>query len=105
MKKITSFFVSLLMLIFTCVLLTSCGDKKEDKLPNDDYDKVEFAFNGVEKSIKSSKTSNSDGTKKRDLYYNSIDQVERITGMDFFPALPDEIENEVEAYSNLDDWK
>jgi len=31
--------------------------------------------------------------------------VERITGIDFFPALPDSIENKVEAYSNLEDWK
>ena len=47
---------------------------------------------------------NTDGNKKRDLYYNSIDQVERITGYDFFPALPDDVENEVEAYANIDDW-
>jgi len=39
---------------------------------------------------------NTDGTKKRDLYYNSIDEVERITGYDFFPSLPDSIENAVE---------
>jgi len=48
---------------------------------------------------------NADGNKKRDLYYNSIDQVERITGMDFFPALPDDIENQVEAEANIDDWR
>lgn len=48
---------------------------------------------------------NTDGNKKRDLYYNSVDQVERITGIDFFPALPDDIENEVEAEADLSDWK
>ena len=48
---------------------------------------------------------NTEGTKKKDLYYNSIDQVERITGYDFFPALPDDIENEVEAKANINDWK
>ena len=49
-------------------------------------------------------TRNNEGTKKRDLYYNSIDQVERITGIDFFPALPDDIENEVEAKADISDW-
>ena len=47
---------------------------------------------------------NTDGNKKRDLYYNSIDQVERITGIDFFPSLPDDIENQVEAEVNIDNW-
>lgn len=48
---------------------------------------------------------NNAGTKKKDHYVNTVDEVERITGYDFFPALPDDIENEVEAYSNLEDWK
>ena len=48
---------------------------------------------------------NNEGTKKKDQYINTVDEVERITGIDFFPALPDEIENDVEAYSNLEDWK
>lgn len=48
---------------------------------------------------------NNEGTKKKDQYVNTIDEVERITGIDFFPSLPDDIENEVEAYSNLEDWK
>ena len=48
---------------------------------------------------------NNEGTKKRDQYINTVDEVERITGIDFFPALPDEIENEVEAYANIEDWQ
>ena len=47
---------------------------------------------------------NNDGKKKRDQFVNTVDEVERITGIDFFPALPDEIENAVEAYSNIKDW-
>ena len=50
-------------------------------------------------------TRNNEGTKKRDLYYNSIDQVERITGIDFFPALPDDIESKVEAQADINDWE
>ena len=48
---------------------------------------------------------NNEGKKKRDQYVNTVDEVERITGIDFFPALPDEIENEIEAYANIKDWK
>lgn len=48
---------------------------------------------------------NNEVKKKRDEFINTVDDVERITGMDFFPALPDDIENKVEAYTNLDDWK
>ena len=48
---------------------------------------------------------NNDGKKKKDQFVNTVDDVERITGMDFFPALPDDIENEVEAFANLEDWR
>lgn len=48
---------------------------------------------------------NNEGKKKRDQFINTIDEVERITGYDFFPALPDSIESIVEAYSNIDDWR
>ena len=48
---------------------------------------------------------NNAGTKKKDQYVNSVDEVERITGYDFFPALPDSIEEKVEAYSNIEDWR
>ena len=47
---------------------------------------------------------NTEGNKKHDLYYNTVDQVERITGIDFFPALPDDIENKVESEANINDW-
>lgn len=38
-------------------------------------------------------------------YVNSVDEVERITGYDFFPALSDDIEKRVEASANLNDWR
>ena len=47
---------------------------------------------------------NNEGKKKRDQFINTVDEVERITGMDFFPALPDSIEDVVEAYSDIKDW-
>ena len=48
---------------------------------------------------------NNEGKKKKDQYINTVDDIERITGIDFFPALPDNIENKVEAYANLDEWR
>ncbi len=34
----------------------------------------------------------------------SIDKVEKLTGIDFFPALPDQLENKLEASSNYKNW-
>ena len=47
---------------------------------------------------------NNEGKKKRDLFINTVDQVERITGYDFFPALPDDIERAVEAMADIKEW-
>lgn len=48
---------------------------------------------------------NAAGDRKLDAYVNSVDQVERITGIDFFPVLPDKVENAVEKTYNLKEWK
>lgn len=47
---------------------------------------------------------NNEGKKKKDQFVNTVDDVERITGIDFFPALPDDFENVVESTANLKDW-
>ena len=47
---------------------------------------------------------NESGNHPKSFYMNSIDDVERITGMDFFPGLPDDVEKTVEATCNLNDW-
>ena len=48
---------------------------------------------------------NNEGKKKKDNYVNTVDDVERITGYDFFTALPDNMEKQVESHSNLENWK
>lgn len=48
---------------------------------------------------------NDEGKKKKDQYVNTVDDVERITGIDFFPFLEDSVENIVEASLNIDNWK
>ena len=47
---------------------------------------------------------NESGNRPKSYYVNTIDDVERITGIDFFPALPDNVENEVGATSSLEAW-
>ncbi len=37
-------------------------------------------------------------------YVYSVDEVEGITGFDFFHRLPDEMENEIERISNIKEW-
>lgn len=66
--------------------------------------------------FKSMNTSNSVMTigfiipnhKSDKVYWNyavTIDEVEKRTGLDFFSLLEDDIENEVEATFNIDNWK
>jgi endonuclease G len=48
---------------------------------------------------------NAEGNRPLDAYVNTVDQVERITGFDFFPTLPDEVEAQVESEYTMKDWK
>lgn len=48
---------------------------------------------------------NKAGHKRLTSYCKSIDEVEKITGIDFFPNLEDNIENKVEAQFNTSAWK
>lgn len=66
--------------------------------------KVVLCLNGTPKGM-GIVVKNTSGTRKRDLYYNSINQVERITGIDFFPILPDDIEEKIESKMDLDQWR
>ena len=38
-------------------------------------------------------------------YCRTVDAVERITGIDFFPLLPDEVENRIEAGYDKEAWR
>ncbi len=37
-------------------------------------------------------------------YVLTVDDVERLTGIDFFPSLPDNIESRIEAQADLSEW-
>lgn len=43
------------------------------------------------------------GKKKTD-FVNTVDDVERITGYDFFSKLPDGVESKVEAHADINEW-
>lgn len=47
---------------------------------------------------------NTDGGKNKDLYVNSISEVERITGISFFPNIPENKVKDVKSKANLKDW-
>ncbi len=47
---------------------------------------------------------NTDGNRKKDLYVNSLKQVERVTGLRFFPTLPKVIREEIEQNADISDW-
>lgn len=47
---------------------------------------------------------NAAGNRPKGDYVNTVDEVERITGIDFFPALPDKVENKIESVANTGDW-
>jgi len=65
--------------------------------------KVVLCLNGKPKGI-GFICRNTDGNHPKDSYVNSIDQVERITGIDFFPNLPDKTEKAVEAAADIKAW-
>lgn len=48
---------------------------------------------------------NKAGNQPLRTYSTSIDEIEQISGIDFFPALPDSIENRIEAKYNPEKWE
>ena len=65
--------------------------------------KVVLCMNGTPKAI-GFIYKNHPCNNPQSSYVNSVDQVERITGFDFFYNLPDDIEEKVESNANLSDW-
>lgn len=47
---------------------------------------------------------NKKGNRAMVDYTKTVDEIEALTGIDFFPALPDDIEAVIEATCNLKDW-
>ncbi len=65
--------------------------------------KVVICLNGTPKGIGFIR-KNTDTTKRNDLYINTINEVERITGITFFPHLPSDVSEVVKSKADLKDW-
>ena len=70
----------------------------------DAFFKVVLCMNGNPKAI-GFIYKNRDGNRPKGDYVNTVDEVERITGIDFFASLPDDVESAVESSADLDDWE
>lgn len=66
--------------------------------------KVVLCLNGKPKGIGFIRR-NTDSNRRKDLYINSIKEVERITGITFFPLLPKEVADSVKSKADLNDWQ
>jgi endonuclease G len=66
--------------------------------------KVVLCLNGEPKGIGFIRR-NTDTSRRKDLYVNSIKEVERITGITFYPLLPKDILEAVKTIANLEDWQ
>ncbi len=65
--------------------------------------KVVLCMQGTPKAI-GFICENKGGNRSMDYYVKTVDEVEEATGIDFFPSLPDGVEDVVEASCNLEDW-
>ena len=65
--------------------------------------KVVVCLNGKPKGI-GFICRNTDGNKSKDFYVNTIQQVERITGLTFFPNLTKDVAAAVKNCANLKLW-
>ena len=65
--------------------------------------KVVLCMNGKPKGI-GFICRNTNTSKRNDFYVNTIKEVERITGMTFFPLLPSKVSEAVKSKASLKDW-
>lgn len=70
----------------------------------DAFFKVVLCMNGQPKAIGFIYPNDDERHSMMDQYC-SVDEVEAVTGMDFFASLPDEVENEIEANVVWKDWQ
>ena len=47
---------------------------------------------------------NTDGNRRKDQYVNTLRDVERLTGMHFFPSLDPDIRSAIESHADIDEW-
>ena len=70
----------------------------------DAFFKVVLCMVGIPKAIGFIYYNTNDPHNMQDAV-RTVDQIEEITGFDFYPQLPDNIENEIESKANLNEWQ
>ncbi len=70
----------------------------------DAFFKVLLCMDGNPKTIGFYYTNTNDKHNMQDAV-RTVDQIEELTGFDFFPQLPDSLENRIESQANLNEWK
>ena len=69
----------------------------------DAFFKVILCLNDVPKCI-GFICRNTDGNKKKDMYVNTLNQVERLTGLHFFPQLDPDTRKLIEDQADINVW-
>ena len=72
-------------------------------VPNQFY-KIILDYNNSKPKAIAFLMNNKDSKSPLYKFTTSIDRIEKLTGIDFFPALPDEIENALESKSDYKGW-
>lgn len=70
----------------------------------DAFFKVVLCMDGTPKAIGFFYANNNESHNMQDAV-RTVDQIEELTGIDFFPQLPNGIEEEVESHANLNEWQ
>ena len=80
-------------------------DKKYIPVPHSYY-KIILDFTGNENEVKAIAfwLRNQETEIPLSGFVTTIDEIEKLTGIDFFPGLPDDIEDELESRARIDDW-
>lgn len=66
--------------------------------------KIILDYNGAETKAIAFLVPHEKSEKGLYQFVTSIDEIEMLTGIDFFPELPDDIENEIEKLSSYKNW-
>jgi endonuclease G len=84
--------------------LPTIGTINKVSIPKLNY-KIALDISGKEKKAIGFVMKNGKNEYPTFSYAVSIDSIEKLTGIDFFPSLPDELENQLEKMTDVQAWK
>ncbi len=87
------------------ILRNICGSVNNDSISVPCfYYKIVFKDNGTNKIAIALLLNNQGSNSSLKSFTTSIDNIESLTGIDFFSVIPDEIENKIESTINTGNW-